>query len=369
MPEELRQLLADKLLDVQRTLGWMDLVIGSIEDGVCVVDCRGNIIFANEYFAQLVDLQKIYLLGMAMKDVIILKQVDAPLSEYREFQNTLSGMDTQSSGVFEWTNKQGELQTFKVTTRLLPNSDQSVFFMQNITHAYQLTVMKNNFINLASHQLRTPMTAIMTYAHMLSSGFAGTLKEDQQTYAETIVRSSERMIHLVDGLLKITRVQSNQENFVKESVSIGAVVEQLLAELQPQIHEKNLICDLKIPAHLPVIQNDASVIHEVLSNLVVNAIQYTRKTGKITIKACLKEEVVCISVTDTGIGIPKEHQPLMFNQFSRADNALKEFSEGTGLGLFLVKILLEKIGGSISLKSKLNVGTTFTVTLPLVSEY
>lgn len=362
-----RKYLAAELLEVQRTLGWMDLVISSIDDAVCVVDSEGKLVFANDCFADLVDIHRIFLLGIKMKDIIALKKIDNPQAEYRDSQNKLSGSTENKSDIFEWENKQGHKLMFRVASRLLPNSDQNVFLIQNITREYELTRLKNNFVNLASHQLRTPMTAIMTYSHMLSGGLAGALQKDQQEIADTIVQASERMIHLVDGLLKITRVQSDKLNFKKESVSLPTVFGQILAELQPSFRKKKLKCKVIVPADTPTIQNDTSAIHEIFSNLVVNALQYTRESGTITVTALATQDSVITTVRDTGIGIPKEYQSLLFNQFSRADNALEEFSEGTGLGLYLVKILLEKIGGSISFKSKLNSGTTFTVTLPIIS--
>ncbi|MDQ3123187.1 MAG: PAS domain-containing sensor histidine kinase [bacterium] len=364
MRKDTRQYLADELLDVQRTLGWMDLVISSIDDAVCVIEANGNLIFANEYFSNLVGIPRVFLLGKPMKEVITLKKIDHPVDEYLASNNELSG-PSEDNGIFEWKDAQGDSLIFKVSSRLLPNSEQHVFFLQNITLVYELNRMKDNFINLASHQLRTPLTAIMTYSHMLSDGMAGVLSKQQQELADTIVQSTERMSRLVNGLLKITRVQSKGTKFKEESVSFADVFEQIQTELKPRIIGKKLVYRVKIPADTPTIQNDRSAVHEVFSNLVVNAVQYTRESGKIDISIRATKRHVIVIVKDTGIGIPKEYHRHLFNQFSRADNAFNEFSDGTGLGLYLTKMLLDEIGGKIECSSALNVGTTFKVTLPI----
>lgn len=365
MTNDTRQFLADQLLEVQRTLGWMDLVIGSIDDAVCVTDGEDKIVFANDCFALLVDVPRIFLLGQKMAYVIDLSKTEKPLAEYRDKALRLSGDGDDNGGIFEWKNKQDKKLVFKVASRLLPGSDQSVYLLQDITHEYELSKVKNNFINLASHQLRTPMTSIMLYSNMLKEGIAGPLNSDQQEVANTIVRSTDRMNRLVNGLLNITRVQSDVAEFKYETISLNAIFKQIMTELGPSIEKKCLKCTIEIPANLSDIKNDPSAVHEIFSNLIVNAVQYTRESGAITISVKKTKTAVIIKVKDTGIGIPKEQQHMLFTQFTRADNALEEFAEGTGLGLYLIKILLDKIGGAIEFTSKLHVGTTFTVTLPI----
>ncbi|MDQ3064690.1 MAG: PAS domain-containing sensor histidine kinase [bacterium] len=356
---------SDTLIEVHRILGWMDLVIGSINDAVCVVDKQGKIIFSNNYFANLLSTPRIFLLGQPFDDVFLIKPADVPVTEYLTPMNRLGETSQGENIIYEWTDKENNRLFFRVSQRLLPSNEQIVYLIQNITGEYELTLMKNSFIDLASHQLRTPMTAIMTYSHMLRNGYAGKLNEEQQELANTLVASSERMISLVDGLLNITRVQSTSRLIKKSKIMIGEIFEKISKELEPRITDKKLQYTTEINKNFKHIHTDESILHEIFSNLIVNAIQYTPAGGSINITAKFKNKILTISIIDTGIGIPKEHQPYLFEQFSRAENAMHEFTEGTGLGLYMVKLLLNKIDGTISFTSKLNVGTTFIVSIPV----
>lgn len=368
MPNDRRLGIAEELLEVQRTLGWMDLIIGSISDAVYVLDKNDTLVFANQYFADLVKVPRVFLLGQCITDVFPIKKLTRVPIEYADDNVTLPALGDAQTGIFKKTGHDKKPRIFRLTAKKLTSTDQTVCLVQDISREYELSRMKSDFINLASHQLRTPMTAIMTYSHMLRDGYAGPLDDEQYKLAETIVHASERMIRLVNDLLTITRLQNEKESTKKEKVSISDILEQIRTEVEPRASIKGLKLKIQVSESTPQIYSDASAIHEILSNLVVNAIQYTPEGGKIIAKAkSIEENKAQITIHDNGIGIPKEYQSLLFGQFSRADNALQAYPEGTGLGLYLITILLEKIGGTIKFKSELNVGTVFTVTLPTLS--
>lgn len=356
--------LAESLLEVHKTLGWMDLVLGSITDGVCVTDIKNHLVFANDSFANLVDIQRVFLLGQKLETVFPFRETPHPLSEYRMTPNKLVVGDG-CNGIFEWTDTRGSELIFRITSRYLSGTNQTVYLIQNITREYELIRMKNRFIDLASHQLRTPMTSIMTYAHMLQDGFAGELLPDQIKVTNTIINSSERMISLVNNLLSITRAQNDLRKFKYIKVFPAEILGKIQTELDPKLRQKNIDLVLNTTDETLNLESDISVIHEVFSNLIVNAVQYTNESGRITVNVSKTDDKIIITFTDTGIGIPEAYIPQIFDQFSRADNALEKYPEGTGLGLYLIKILLGKIGGSIACRSTLNVGSCFTVTLPL----
>lgn len=365
MPNDRKLGIAEELLEVQRTLGWMDLIIGSISDAVYVLDKDERLVFANQYFADLVHIPRVFLLGQSVKEIFPLKKLSKVPIEYAEDHALIPAMDDGQAGIYELPGDGTKPQIFRLTIKKLPTTDQTVCLVQNITREYELSRMKSDFINLASHQLRTPMTAIMTYSHMLSDGYAGVLTGEQQKLAGTIVQASERMIRLVNDLLTITRLQNEKVESKREVVSLSSILDHICTEVKPGAEKKQLNLTVKVTPDTPQICSDSAVIHEILSNLIVNAIQYTPAGGKIMVKAKKSDEhFVRITVQDNGIGIPKDYQALLFGQFSRADNALLAHPEGTGLGLYMITILLEKIGGKIKFKSELNVGTIFTLTLP-----
>lgn len=356
--------LLEELSKVRHTLGWMDLVIGSISDGVCVVDQEDRLLFANDYFADLIGASRIFLLGQKMQKVFPIQKTARPLPEFSKNTNKLSSADGAHSGIYELP-RHGNSKVFKISSRPLPDIKQKVFLIQDITREYEFAQAKNKFVDLASHQLRTPMTAIMTYAHLLQDGFGGSpLEPGQQKLVATIVESSERMIGLVNGLLNITRAQNGLRPVIPDTVLIADIFKQIQVELKARLHKKNLTFIQDIPEYTPPLISDQAILHEIFSNLVVNAVQYTPEGGTITAAAACDGDYFQITISDTGIGIPEAHRPHLFEQFSRADNAHQSHPDGTGLGLYLIKILLGKVDGNINFTSEVGRGTSFTVTLP-----
>lgn len=365
MPSVNIEAVTAELLEVQRTLGWMDLVIGSIDDAVYVTDNDKRIVFANQYFANIIGQPRIFLLGKTVGDVFKLQTPAKLIPEYTKSvkEKRIDG-NGEPVGIFEWTNSRQEQYIFRVSTRKLKTTGQTVNLAQDITAEYAVTRMKNSFVDLASHQLKTPLTAVMTYAHMLHDGMRGDLSPGQQELSGTIIRASERMVKLVDDLLTITRVQNTQLLGMLAPVSLSDLFEKIDMEVAERARIKKLNIHFHTEAKADSLLSCESTLREVISNLVVNAIQYTPVGGRIDVKATQVDSSVVITVRDNGIGIAPEYLPDMFEQFSRGANAMAVYPEGTGLGLYVIKILLEKVGGTISCSSQLNKGTCFKLNIP-----
>lgn len=244
----------------------------------------------------------------------------------------------------------------------IPNGAVEVF--RDITREYEVDAMKSEFISLASHQLRTPLTAISTYTHMLLQGFKGPVSDEQRDFLETILASSDRMNELIDTLLTVSRLESGAVTVNLTEVNISALLRNIKQELWPLAKTKLQSLEIELPPEKVNAQTDALLLTEICTNLMSNAIKYTPKEGHIDIK--LRENVhnITIIIKDTGYGIPKDLQSRVFTKFFRAPNILKEEAVGTGLGLYMVKELTESLGGKITFKSRENHGTTFTVVLP-----
>lgn len=364
MPDKSNDSLTAELLEVQRTLGWMDVVLGNITDAVYVIDNDARLLFANQFFSDLVDQPRVFLLGQKLSDAF---QPSLKKDPQKEFLVDLgAGEDIKASGanVYEWV-KDGKPYIFKISYRLIPTTDQTVYIAKDITAEYEISLMKSNFINIASHQLRTPMTAIMTYAHMLHDGMAGDLDEPQKKFAKTIITSSERMISMINDILLITRIQNGETNLLVKDSHLADVISSVEAEIKPRLEQKKLRLAIACNPEVGVITCNKFITSEIVSNLLINAVQYTSRGGSISINVNVQSNQVEISVTDSGIGIPEEDLSIIFDQFTRAKNAMEVFNEGTGLGLYLVKILLTHIKGNIFCKSKLNKGSTFMVSFPI----
>lgn len=356
--------IAAELLEVQRTLGWMDLVIGNITDAVYVTDHNERLVFVNQCFSDIVGVPRVFLLGQTVAEAFPTSLKYDPNNQFLPNLGTPNDTEGSDTNIYERVENE-KLKIYKISCRFIPTIEQTVHIAKDITTEYEMSVMKNDFINIASHQLRTPMTAIMTYSHMLYQGYGGQLDADQKQLAERIVVSSERMISLINDILLISRLQNGEENLQNKDGSFKDVFNILESELESKLSEKKIKFKTSYPEGIEKVKCNKFLIHEILSNLLINGIQYTPSGGKLAMKAVTEEKKVKIIITDNGIGIPKEDIPNIFNQFTRADNAFKAFNEGTGLGLYVVKIIADLINAKIDCSSRLNKGTTFTVAFPL----
>jgi PAS domain S-box-containing protein len=224
--------------------------------------------------------------------------------------------------------------------------------------------MKTDFISVASHQLRTPLSAINVYSHMLDDGMAGDLSEDQSAFIKNILTSVDRMNSLINILLNITRIEAGGVNVKLSSVKLQELVEEISKETTVEASKKGLEVISKVDDDVPVLNTDGLLIREIMANLLSNAVKYTPKDGKITIQLQLEGNNVVFSVHDTGFGIPLSSQEHIFTKFFRADNILSEDVSGTGLGLYLTKTIAESLNGELWFTSKEKVGSSFYFSLP-----
>lgn len=235
---------------------------------------------------------------------------------------------------------------------------------RDISKEHEVDRMKSEFISIASHQLRTPLTAIKTYSHMLAGGFGGKLNQHQQDFMNIILGSVDRMNELINTLLDISRIEEGRMTIAPQSVDLRALVNEIVTELTPMAADKNLTISCKLPAKGLRLTSDPLLIKEVCANLLSNAIKYTPDKGKIDLEINVTSREFVFTIADNGYGIPYAEQKRVFTKFFRAENVLDKEAGGTGLGLYLVKQVVENLGGKINFISKEGQGSAFTFTLP-----
>ncbi len=232
----------------------------------------------------------------------------------------------------------------------------------DITERKELDKAKTEFVSLASHQLRTPAATIKWYIDSIVAGNTGSITDRQKEYLERVQKVNENMIELVETLLNISRIEIGSINIDKKEVSVPQIIDNILLELSTIIETKKLNVITDYDGSLEHLETDPKLLRIVIQNVVSNAIKYTPPMGiiKISLKDSFGEKAIVVS--DTGIGIPEEDKGKIFTKLFRAGNAQKESeSQGTGLGLYLVKSIVEAMGGSIEFVSEVGKGSTFTI--------
>lgn len=230
----------------------------------------------------------------------------------------------------------------------------------------EIESIESDFVSLASHQLRTPLSAVKWYVEILLKDKENTLTRKQREHLAEIYRSNERAINLVNDLLDVSRIQEGHIQLEYRPTRVEDVVEEIISNFETLLKTNKVSVDFEIiNGPLPKIETDAEKLKRVLSNLLSNAIKYTPPQGKITVIVEKKPREIKISVTDSGLGIATSDQPKIFRKFFRSSKAIKFTPDGTGLGLFIAKSLIETMGGKIGFASAEGKGTTFYFSLPI----
>lgn len=229
-----------------------------------------------------------------------------------------------------------------------------------------LDKLKDEFVSLASHELRTPMTAIKSYLWMVLENNEGELNEKQKTHLQRAYISTARLIKLVNDMLNVSRIESGRITLDMKPINLSALIQDVIAEISPRAEELAVHLIFIPNTNIPNVSADADKVKEVLINLIGNSLKFTPKDGSITLSSSLSNGMVVTSIKDTGKGVKAEDLPKLFKKFAviGADYLRKQNAQGTGLGLYVSKSIIELLGGKIWVESEgENKGTRFSFTL------
>ncbi len=234
----------------------------------------------------------------------------------------------------------------------------------------ELDRLKDEFVSIASHELRTPMTAIKSYLWMALAGKAGTLNEKMQAYLERAYISTDRLIDLVNNMLNVSRIESGRIELNRKAMSMVELANDVLEEVRAKAMEKGLRISIQLVKDLPLVLADWNKVREVLTNLVGNSLKFTKPGGKIIISFKVNDGFVETTVADTGIGIADEDKAKIFQKFGLGAHSymVSHVGGGTGLGLYISKSLVELHGGKMWFESEVGKGSKFTFSLPVAKE-
>jgi PAS domain S-box-containing protein len=346
-----------------------DIIIDNIGEGVVAVDAKGNIIRINKVASDMLGWNLDELNGKAFAEVV--PMIDATGNEVaiteRPLAQTLQGgeelrLDTT------YLRKDGSPFAAEITSKPIIVDGKvhgAIATMRDTTTEDAIDRAKTEFVTLASHQLRTPISAISWVSELLLHGDAGKLNPEQADYIKQVYTSNKRMAALVDAMLTASSLELGSLSVHSERIDLAKLSREALEQqFEALPTDKILHIKEQYDPELTPVNFDATIVKTILQNLLSNAFKYTLNDGTITVSIEAKDAIV-ISVGDTGVGIPTRQQPKIFTRLFRADNAKHQDTDGTGLGLYIVKQMAEYVGGEINFESEEHKGSTFTVTLPL----
>jgi two-component system phosphate regulon sensor histidine kinase PhoR len=333
-------------------------ILDSMEEAVVVVDSGQKIIFCNRAFSRTFDILESDYKG---RPVIELVQHPDMISI---FQNTLSrGEIVQGEIVI------GSVRTRSYALTAAPIRSEgavagAVMVLHNITEIRRLERARRDFVANISHEFRTPLTAIQGFAETLLDGALDD-PENSRRFLRIIHDHALRLSRLTEDLLKLARIEAGQLALEIQPVALNTILDACIETGRMKAGQKNITLKMECPPDLPLLHGDVRSLREILQNLLDNAIRYTPDNGHIILRAIACGSEMELSVSDTGIGIPKADQQRIFERFYRTDAARSRESGGTGLGLSIAKHLVEAHGGRIQVKSEVGQGSVFSVFLPL----
>lgn len=345
-----------------------EALFASMGDGAIATDEFGRIVRINKIALKILGYEEKEALGEWFPKIVVtldeqlvpVSLIDRPITKA-----FLTGKSISEKLLYR--TKLGEYRPVAVNVSPILLNDRpigAIEVFRDITLDYEVDRMKSDFISLASHQLRTPLSAIKTYSHMLIDGYMGDVTPPQRQALRTILLASNRMNELINMLLNVSRIESGSIAITPKNYNMCRLVEEVVRELATQAKEHGVTVITKLPATPCKVKTDNLIAKEIMINLLSNAIKYTPKSGTVTLTLKDLPRDVRLSVQDTGIGIPRYSQDHIFTKFFRAKNVVKRETTGTGLGLYLVKGLVETLGGKVWFESEENTGSTFYFELP-----
>ena len=325
------------------------------------LDARGAIALYNLAAVQLFDTDPQELIGHRLEDHLTSPDEDklgVLLGKLRQ-QSSIIGEEVQIDTVG------GSRRWVLLSVFSHDRSRQRLAALVDITEQKRIDTAKSEFVALATHQLRTPIAAIRWNLELMERKLRKTESTEHEKYLEKITRNVERMTALISDFLSVSKLETGTFAANEEEIELASYLDEIADEFAPEIEKKQIELHTETEPTEQRITADSRLFHIVTSNLLSNAVKYTPEGGRIDWGYQLRDDELLFRVADSGIGIPAEEQANLFQKFFRATNAQQHKAEGTGLGLYIVQQSVEQLGGTISVESVENEGTTFTVRLPL----
>lgn len=341
-------------------------ILSSIIDGIIALDFNKNVIFINKSTEEIT--------GYAQKEIQG-KPIDQIIHLFSDTDEILSrtycqGSFNQSAKLIGKNGKQTKvnIMTAQITNTAGTNLN-CILILHDLSKEEELEQMKLDFVSMASHELKTPLTSIVGYLSVFLDESRGKVPEESLGLVQKAFVAAQQLQTLIQNLLNVNKIEREQLSVSPQPLDYLPVLTKAVEDLRSQANQKNIVLELIPPQNLPKVIGDPIRLGEVITNLVANAINYTNAGGKVQVFTETSPVEVQTTVSDTGIGIPKEAIGHLFNKFYRVTNQAQQSSgKGTGLGLYISRSIIEKLHGKIWVESEEGKGSRFSFTLPAATQ-
>jgi two-component system phosphate regulon sensor histidine kinase PhoR len=351
----------------------LDAVLNSIPDGVATTDAEGRLTYTNLPLAVLIGLKGVVGAGGASEAADDAPKIIDQLRKHWPLPETdplLADENRDRPVVTEFSREEnGERRVLRVARHPICSAgagqhETHVWLTRDVTQQKLAEEMRDQFVDTATHELRTPLANIKAYAETLALADVIDI-EQQKQFLNTINSEATRLARFVDDLLSVSSMELGSLALNKQVTDLGRLLGEVLTKIRPQVEEKDLELEVVLPEKMPEPELDKDKIAAVLVNLLGNAVKYTPAEGRIAFRVQIVDQNIEIGIEDTGVGIAADELGKVFDKFFRSSDPRVQAETGTGLGLALAQEVVRLHGGRITVESEINKGSTFTVILPL----
>jgi two-component system, OmpR family, phosphate regulon sensor histidine kinase PhoR len=373
-PEDLRRVVQKaveyirSLQDIATETSRMRVLINQLKDGVLAIDKQERIVLANQAALKLIRYNGPAVIGLDLSEVVddpvlidcLHQALRMPVEESGEIQRELNDIDLDSG--------EGEA----IGIRCVPFRDRlgrtlgAILVLHDITALKKIDLLKSQFVSLVAHEIRSPMNTVLAQMHVVMDGLAGQVTDKQKEILERCSQKVRALAEMAGQLLDLSKIESGLTLEDREEMDLSEILLQQLNFHQDQAVQKGIGLFAGTLENALVVRGNPYELREVIANLISNAIKYSAGGGRVTVSAARSDGLAIISVQDTGFGIAPDDVKRIFKRFYRVKNENTRMIIGTGLGLALVKRIVEAHQGRVYVKSEVGEGSTFTFDLPLL---
>src|SRR5215472_9717505 len=344
-------------------------VMDATSEGILLIGRDRVVGYHNRRFLDLFGLEREQIDGQPLASLV--GAIDRVFDEPDEFRRKMDEADEGPDEVTRFPIKQHYPEVRDLEVYSAPVTDREdrdlgrLHAFRDVTKEREAERIKDEFVSLVSHELRTPLTSIKGYVDLLIDGDAGEVTEEQKEFLEIVKNNSDRLVMLVNDLLDVSRIEAGRINLRLQPVDLAGSIGEVATSLRPLMEQKGQSLKLELPEDLPNVMADRDRVTQIVTNLLSNAHKYTLEGGAVTVRVQVGTDEVQVAVSDTGVGMTPDERDKLFTKFLRAQNPATQDVSGTGLGLNIVKSLVDKQGGRIWVTSEPMKGSTFTFTIPI----